>query len=238
MDSILDRIKSLKEHAAPGAQKHLYGNLITLLSQGRSNKMFPVVKSVFRRKPSTILDVGCGYVALAIFFALHGMETVGIDLDCEALEAGTRLAETLGIRNVSFVAMDACEISLSGFDLALSTDFYEHLPYADQPHHLRSIYNALNPGGVYIIRAPHRSNIRQHREGHIGLPSFTGLRKQAAEAGFTVKFSIAHSGRFSAWSYHPALERWIENKSWEPKTIYKTLQKCGLANVIAELGKA
>jgi hypothetical protein len=136
-----------------------------------------------------------------------------------------------------FTTMDACAISLSGFDMALSTDFFEHLPYESQPIHLRSVWQALTSGGSYIIRAPHRANIRQHKKGHIGLPSFGTLRQQAEDAGFSVRFSIAHTAVTSPVNYHEPLERLFESRKWSDLAIYKSLQKCGLANVIAHLKK-
>jgi SAM-dependent methyltransferase len=199
--------------------------------------MNPVVTSVLKKKPARILDIGCGYGALAIFFALQGIEAVGIDLKSDSLQAGDKLAQELRLANVTFSTMDACAISLSGFDLALSTDFFEHLPYELQPDHLRSVFRALLPGGAYIIRAPHRSNIRQHREDHIGLPSFATLRQQASDAGFSIRFGIAHSAMVSPVSYHIPLEQWFESRKWSDLAIYKGLQKFGLANVLAHLEK-
>lgn len=236
-EHILRQLAALRESAAPHEGKHLHGNLITLLTRGRSNKMSPVVKPILRQRPGRVLDVGCGYGALAIFFALQGLEATGIDVDRNALKAGAKLAAALGIANVSLTPMDACAISLSGFDMALSADFYEHLPYERQPAHLRSIWQALKPGGIYVIRAPHRHNIRQHRADHIGLPSFAGLLQQAAEVRFKVHFNIAHTGLVSPANYHIPLERWLEARKWSELAIYKALQKCGLANVVAHLEK-
>jgi SAM-dependent methyltransferase len=236
-DSPLQQILALRKHAPPHEAKHLHGNLVTLLTKKRSNKLSPVVRSVLQRNPARVLDVGCGYGALAVFFALQGIEAVGIDLKEDQLQAGRELARELDLFNAAFHAMDACAISLSGFAMALSTDFYEHLPPEKQPFHLRSVFQALQPGGAYLIRAPHRANIRQHRGEHIGLPSFGSLRRQADEAGFRIRFGIAHTACLSPVTYHAALERWFESRKWSERAIYKGLQKCGLANVLACLEK-
>lgn len=235
---IVNKIQSLKQEASPHEATHLHDNLITLLRHGRSNKMSPVVKSVLRKKPQRVLDIGCGYGALAIFFAMQGIKVTGIDLRTDGLDACTKLAATLGVPNVTMIRMDACAISLSGFDVALSTDFYEHLPYESQPVHLHAVWQALKPEGTYIIRAPHRSNIRQqHRDEHIGLPSFNSLLQQASAAGFSVRFGIAHTALVSPVTYHITLERLIESRKWSELAIYKALQKCGLANIVAHLHK-
>ncbi len=236
-DLLLQRILALQENASSHEAKHLHGNLLTLLTKKRSHKLSPVVKSVLKTKPEKILDIGCGYGALAIFFAMQGITVTGIDLKPDGLEACTTLAATLGVSNVTVTRMDACAISLSGFDMALSTDFFEHLPPESQPIHLRSVFQALKPGGTYVIRAPHRSNIRQHREEHIGLPSFATIQQQAFDAGFTIRFGIAHSALLAPFTYHIALEQWLEARQWSPLAIYKGLQKCGLANIVAYLEK-
>ena len=235
--NVIQRLQQLQVEVPAEEARHLHGNLIALLKGKWSNKMAPVVKSALRKKPKRVLEIGCGYGALALFFAMQGIDVTGIDVKTKALEACGTLAELLKIRNIALVRMDACAISLSGFDMAISTDFYEHLPYESQPEHLRSVLKALNPGGVYIIRAPHRSDITQHRTEHIGLPSFYTLRQQAADAGFTVRFGIAHTALVSPVNYHIPLEQWLESRKWSKRAIYKGLQKCGLANIVAYLEK-
>lgn len=236
-NDIIPRLEALQREAPAFEAKHLFGNLIVLLTQQRSNKMSPVAASVLKRKPTRVLDIGCGCGALVIFFAMHGIDVTGIDLDPAGLEACEKLSASLNLQNIALAPMDACAITLTGFDCAFSTDFYEHLPHEMQPVHLRSIHHALKPGGTYIIRTPHRSNIRQHRDGHIGLPSFGMLRQQAGEAGFSVRFGIAHTSLVSPVSYQVPLERWLESRNWSSLALYKGLQKCGLANVLAYLRK-
>jgi 2-polyprenyl-3-methyl-5-hydroxy-6-metoxy-1,4-benzoquinol methylase len=233
----VQRVRDDRVNVDPAAAKRLHDVLITLLNRGRSNKLAPVVNAVLKRKPSRVLDIGCGRGALAIFLAVRGMAVTGIDLQQGDMDSGERLAARLGVGNVSFVRMDACAITLPGFDLALSTDFYEHLPAQSQSAHLASVFQALAPGGVYIIRAPHRRNIRQQGPGHVGLPSYASLKRQAEEAGFFTRFSISHTAIAAPFAYHIPLERWLESRPWSNLAVYKGLQKCGLANVIAHLEK-
>jgi SAM-dependent methyltransferase len=137
--------------------------------------------------------------------------------------------------------MDACAISLSGFSTLCSTDFFEHLSPADQSRHLDSAYKTLRPGGIYIIRTPHRANIRQQPASnhldHVGLASYASLLRQAEDAGFQVRFGIAHFALVSPLNYHIPLEQWIEARVLRPFATYKALQKCGLANIVAHLRK-
>jgi 2-polyprenyl-3-methyl-5-hydroxy-6-metoxy-1,4-benzoquinol methylase len=236
-NAMVQRIRDDRNNVDPAEAKRLHDVLITLLERGRSNKMSPVVKAVLKRNPRRVLDIGCGRGALAIFLAVRGMAVTGIDLQQSDLDAGETLAVRLGVGNVAFIRMDACAITASGFDLALSTDFYEHLSPQSQSMHLRSVFQALAPRGVYIIRAPHRRNIRQQGPGHIGLPSYASLKRQAEEAGFSPRFSISHTAIAAPIAYHIPLEGWLESRRWSAYAVYKGLQKCGLANVIAHLEK-
>lgn len=233
----LDYLHSQKKEATPREAKYLFDNLITLLTGGRSNKMSPVVKLLFQKKPKRILDVGCGYGALAIFFALHGIEVLGIDLNSEEMESAENLAGKLGLGNVSFKQMDACDISVGGFDAAYSTDFYEHLPYESQLVHLQSVFTALNDDGMYIIRAPHLWNMRQQRTGHIGLPTFKTLAEKAHLAKFVPSFCIAHSTYSVPFAYQIYLENLLQKLHLQDETLYQTIKRLGMANILACLRK-
>ena len=175
-NDLVHKIRHLGEKAPAHEATHLHSNLITLLTHGRSNKMAPVVKTVLSRKPGRILDIGCGYGAISIFFALQGMETVGIDLQEEHLQAGEALAKELGISTVSFEKMDACAISVNGFDVALSTDFFEHLPYESQSAHLHAVRKALNQGGA-LLSAPRTGAILANTEKGISACRPLGICK-------------------------------------------------------------
>lgn len=235
--NIYSLLESRKLSSTAQTNRYLHDNLMTLISGNKSKKLAPIKRMVSSANPSKILDIGCGYGAFALFYALQGISSVGIDLQEDALDAAKAFATEASLNNVSFHAMDACHITLSGFDVAVSADFYEHLPYDAQVSHLKSVHSALTDKGVYVIRAPHKNNIRQQIPGHIGLPSYALLEEQAHEAGFTLRFTIAHTGILTPIQYHTKVERWILEKKWSDKTTYKTLQKFGLANVIACLKK-
>lgn len=157
----------------------MFDVLEQMLDGRLGNKFSPIVSSILKRTPQRVLDIGCGYGALSLYLATKKIHVTGIDLKEEALQTAKNLAQKAQLLNVSFQKMDACSISLPEFDVAVvSTDFFEHLPVDIQLQHLKSVYKALLPRGVYILRSPHKLNIRQQNHSeHIGLPSFTSLRE-------------------------------------------------------------
>lgn len=246
-----DTISAIREHKKNvPAEVHakLHDQLVSLLTEGHPKKMAWIIHAINQQAsqasqvqaaPMTLLDIGCGCGALSLYMALLGRRVTAIDMDEAALAHGTALAEHIGLaETVRFMVMDACDISVSGFDMAVSTDFYEHITEEAQSRHLAAVYAALNPGGVYVIRSPHRKNVRQHRSDHIGLPSFGSMTRQAGQAGFAIAFSVAHTTLTSPVNYHVAVERIIEGANCKPERCYKLLQKFGLANVLARLQKA
>lgn len=242
-----DHISAIHEHkktAPPEAQVKLHDQLVSLLTEGHPKKMAWIIHAINQQASQatpgtfTLLDIGCGCGALSLYMGLLGLRVIAIDMDEAALGHGKALAGHLGLaETVRFMVMDACNITESGFDMAVSTDFYEHITDEAQMRHLTSVHSALNTGGMYVIRSPHRKNVRQHRGDHIGLPSFGRLEKQSRQAGFDVSFSIAHTTLTSPVNYHVAVERLIEGANCKPELCYKLLQKFGLANVLARLHK-
>ena len=216
----------------------MFDVLEQMLDRRFGNKLAPIVSGILKRSPQRVMDIGCGYGALSLYLATKKIDVIGIDLKEDALQVAQNLAQKAHLLNITFKKMYACAISLTEFDLAVSTDFFEHLPVDIQIQHLKSVHKALMPKGVYIIRSPHNLNVRQqnHPE-HIGLPSFVSLRNQALEAGFKLCFNIAHTTILAPFSYQIFLEHWIASSGWSPQAKYKALQKFGMANVLACLQK-
>lgn len=244
---LLFAIREHKKTAPPEIHVKLHDQLVSLLTEDHPKKMAWIIHAINRQAsqaspaspaPLTLLDIGCGCGALSLYMGLLGRRVTAIDMDEAALAYGTALAAHIGLsETVRFMPMDACNISVSGFDMAVSTDFYEHITEEAQLRHLESVHAALNSRGVYVIRSPHRKNVRQHRGDHIGLPSFGGMTRQAAQTGFDVSFSVAHTTLTSPVNYHVGVERLIEGANCNPELCYKLLQKFGLANVLARLQK-
>jgi SAM-dependent methyltransferase len=97
-----------------------------------------------------VLDAGCGSGENALYLASRGHSVVGIDAAPSAIARATRKAHERGLRNVTFVEADACDIP--GFDAAFDTvldcGFFHVLSAADQARYVRALQRATRPGAT------------------------------------------------------------------------------------------
>jgi 2-polyprenyl-3-methyl-5-hydroxy-6-metoxy-1,4-benzoquinol methylase len=105
-----------------------------------------------------VADLGCGFGALAVFFAFHGGEVTGIDLNRRRLEVGRRVAERHGLAvELHRQSMEAPRLAEESVDLVVMNNSLCYLaePGA-QERALRAARRMLRPGGAIVIRNPNR----------------------------------------------------------------------------------
>jgi SAM-dependent methyltransferase len=105
-----------------------------------------------------VADLGCGFGALAVFFAFHGAEVTGIDLNRRRLEVGRRVAELHGLAvELRRQSMEEPRLAEASFDLVVMNNSLCYLaePGA-QVGALRAARRMLVPGGAIVIRNPNR----------------------------------------------------------------------------------
>jgi len=111
-------------------------------------------------KGSRILDIGCGVGRHSIELAKRGYRVTGIDISEGMLAEGRKRAEKEGV-NVEFIRADATKFQRRReFDAAicLCEGAFSILSHGDNPiEHdlaiLRNVYEALKPGGRFILTA-------------------------------------------------------------------------------------
>ncbi len=88
--------------------------------------------------PSRILEVGTGTGALAVLFAAHGYEVVGIDKDPEVIAGAKAFADYFRVL-CRFEVADGFDLAAyaNRFDLAFSSGVIEHFPAEDAVRLLR-----------------------------------------------------------------------------------------------------
>ncbi|HEY1793970.1 MAG TPA: cyclopropane-fatty-acyl-phospholipid synthase family protein [Opitutaceae bacterium] len=103
-----------------------------------------------------LLDIGCGWGALAIHAAQHhGAEVVGVTLsENQAAFANSRIeSEGLGQR-VRIELRDYRDLdSDGGFDAAVSVGMAEHVGAENLPSYFRTVLDLLRPGGIFLNHA-------------------------------------------------------------------------------------
>jgi len=108
------------------------------------------------RDPLSILEIGAGSGGLIRFLASAGHICTASDVTSQrvALDLQNRTA-------VSWIQADAVEIGallpLSSFAVVISDQVLEHLHPDEVEPHFASIRKLLVPGGLYLVRVPHRA---------------------------------------------------------------------------------
>lgn len=99
----------------------------------------------------SVLDVGCGTGTFlrTIHTNLEHQELIGIDLSVEILP--------LEEEHIQFIQGNVIDFKMDKkFDVVFSDNVIEHIAFDDLSTHLRSIKNALKPGGTLIVITPNR----------------------------------------------------------------------------------
>lgn len=99
-----------------------------------------------------ILSLGCGDGSIERRLAPHVGEIVGVDISPVAIAQANAGAAAAGLRNVSFHLADG---AIEGtFDAVAAFAFLHHLDDAALRETLRSVREALRPGGVFYSADP------------------------------------------------------------------------------------
>jgi SAM-dependent methyltransferase len=100
----------------------------------------------------TFMEVGAGDCRLAVAMAPHVRQVFAVDVSVE-------IAKTAVFpKNCRFVLSAGCDIPVEpgSVSLAFSDQLMEHLHPADAIEQLQQIYEALAPGGMYVLLTPNR----------------------------------------------------------------------------------
>jgi len=105
-----------------------------------------------------VADLGCGFGALAVYFAFQGASVTGIDVNRRRLEVGRRVAELHGlVVELERRPMESPALPAGSFDVVVMNNSLCYLvePGA-QLQALRAARDLLAPGGAIVIRNPNR----------------------------------------------------------------------------------
>jgi SAM-dependent methyltransferase len=126
-----------------------------------------------------LIDLGCGFGALAVFFASQGATVTGIDPIADRLEVGRAVAAEHGLPvEFSPGRMEELDFADESFDLAIQNNSLCYITNKqDRRSALAETARVLRPGGFVVIRNPNRWH---PRDQFTGLPLITLLPPHAA----------------------------------------------------------
>ena len=126
-----------------------------------------------------LIDLGCGFGALAVFFAGRGALVTGIDPIADRLEVGRAVASEYDLPvEFSQGQMEKLEFADESFDLAIQNNSLCYIVgREDRRSALSETLRVLKPGGLVVIRNPNRWH---PRDQFTGLPLIPLLPPHAA----------------------------------------------------------
>ena len=123
------------------------------LEQAQEDKLDLVCRKLRLKPGERVLDIGCGWGALAMYAAArYGVEVLGVTLsEPQARLAGERI-EAAGLADrVRIEVRDYREVvDPEGFDKLVSIGMFEHVAREALPGYFETCFRLLRPGGVFL----------------------------------------------------------------------------------------
>jgi ubiquinone/menaquinone biosynthesis C-methylase UbiE len=135
------------------------------------------------RKPTKILDAGCGTGLLAKKLKMYG-QVVGVDISPEAL----KYAKKRGIKVIKG-SVDNLPFTNNSFDVITCMDVIYHKQVNDK-NALHEFFRVLSPGGILILRVPANNWLKLKHDRHVHSRqrySKKEINRKIQDAGFTIK---------------------------------------------------
>jgi cyclopropane-fatty-acyl-phospholipid synthase len=125
------------------------------LEQAQARKVDLVARKLDLQPGMRLLDVGCGWGAMAIHAARHyGASVVGVTLSEPQRRYATEQAKLAGVSDlVEFRLQDFRDIDDGPFDAISSIGMSEHVGRRSLPNYTQIIFDLLKPGGRFLNHA-------------------------------------------------------------------------------------
>jgi SAM-dependent methyltransferase len=178
--------------------------------------------SQLRRKPGSVLEVGCGSGVMLAAFRRRGWDVLGIERNDEAAAAGRReQGVEILTGGVAGLPADA------RFDLIVLFQVLEHL--ADPVAVLSECARRLAPGGKVVVNVPNFSSWQSRFAGplwlHLDVPRHLVHYTPETLANTLGRAGLRVSGlRFSSLEHDPY--GWVESTISRVTRRHNTLTRC------------
>ena len=179
------------------------------LEEAQEAKLELVCRKLRLSEGQTVLDVGCGWGAFAIYAASkYGVRVTAVTLSREQQEWGVRRVAEAGLNDrVEIRFADYREVKDGPFDVVAAIGILEHIGPKRLDEYFKTIHGLIRPGGLFMnhsiaVRPAGRTWLRQaiepllvggdnFRKRYIfpsgGLVSISAANEAAQQAGFEVR---------------------------------------------------
>ena len=123
------------------------------LANAQQAKLDHVCRKLMLRPGDKLLDIGCGWGALAIHAAQHyGVQAHGITLSKRQLALARERVAQAGLQNVVTLELrDYRDLDGEGaYDKVSSVGMFEHIGLNNLPVYFAKVHHLLKPGGLFL----------------------------------------------------------------------------------------
>jgi 2-polyprenyl-3-methyl-5-hydroxy-6-metoxy-1,4-benzoquinol methylase len=155
------------------------------------------------RSGADLADIGCGsgHAINVMAGAFPASRFTGIDFSDEGLSVGAEEAKRLGVTNATFEAHDVANMDVTeAYDVITAFDAIHD--QAEPARVLRNIYQALRPGGVFLMVDIKASS---QLEDNVGVPLATYLYTVSTMHCMSVSLAFDGAGLGTVWGRQLAL---------------------------------
>jgi cyclopropane-fatty-acyl-phospholipid synthase len=163
----------------------VFSSLEDTLEAAQKRKVDLVARKLGLNPGDRLLDVGCGWGAMAIHAAkTYGASVVGVTLSKPQQEYATERAELEGVSHlVQFRVQDFRDVTDGPFDAISSIGMFEHVGRRSMALYTQTLFNLLRPGGRFLNHAIGRPGSLETDPQ----PSRTDLAKQHLQQAFRLR---------------------------------------------------
>ena len=129
-----------------------FDDKVTTLEDAQLSKIDYILRKLRLQPGDRLLDIGCGWGALAIRAAkCYGARVLGVTLSRAQCEEAQRGVESAGVGHLASIEMrDYRELDGESFDKIASVGMFEHVGRSKLPEYFSTAFALLRPGGLFL----------------------------------------------------------------------------------------
>jgi cyclopropane-fatty-acyl-phospholipid synthase len=120
------------------------------LAAAQVRKIDHILNKIDLRAGHTLLDIGCGWGALAIRAAQRGARVVGVTLSGNQAELARERVERAGLKDQVEIRLQDYRDVAGQFERITSVGMFEHVGVDNLPDYFRRVNELLTPDGVVM----------------------------------------------------------------------------------------